>query len=136
MMRAGILALQGAFAEHRNMLERLGTDCVEIRQRTDFHENLDALVLPGGESTVMRKLLTELELLEPIRKSIEAGMPVMGTCAGLILLAENVRGVLLRNHAGHCQAECLRQTVGKLSDSGGDEGCRTISYDLYTGALY
>lgn len=60
MMRAGILALQGAFAEHRNMLERLGTDCVEIRQRTDFHENLDALVLPGGESTVMRKLLTEL----------------------------------------------------------------------------
>ena len=60
MMRAGILALQGAFAEHRNMLERLGADCVEIRQRTDFHENLDALVLPGGESTVMRKLLTEL----------------------------------------------------------------------------
>ena len=92
MMRAGILALQGAFAEHRNMLERLGTDCVEIRQRTDFHENLDALVLPGGESTVMRKLLTELELLEPIRKSIDAGMPVMGTCAGLILLAENVAG--------------------------------------------
>ena len=92
MMRAGILALQGAFAEHRNMLERLGADCVEIRQRTDFHENLDALVLPGGESTVMRKLLTELELLEPIRKSIEAGMPVMGTCAGLILLAENVAG--------------------------------------------
>ena len=81
MMRAGILALQGAFAEHRNMLERLGADCVEIRQRTDFRENLDALVLPGGESTVMKKLLTELELLEPIRKSIEAGMPVMGTCA-------------------------------------------------------
>ena len=92
MMRAGILALQGAFAEHRNMLERLGADCVEIRQRTDFRENLDALVLPGGESTVMKKLLTELELLEPIRKSIEAGMPVMGTCAGLILLAENVVG--------------------------------------------
>lgn len=92
MMRAGILALQGAFAEHRNMLERLGADCVEIRQQTDFRENVDALVLPGGESTVMSKLLTELELLEPIRKSIEAGMPVMGTCAGLILLAENVVG--------------------------------------------
>lgn len=92
MMKTGILALQGAFAEHKSMLEGLGVNCVEIRQRADFHENLDALVLPGGESTVMRKLLTELELLEPVRKSIEAGMPVMGTCAGLILLAENVAG--------------------------------------------
>lgn len=89
-MRIGILALQGAFAEHRDMLESLGVDCTEIRQRKDFRENLDALILPGGESTVMKKLLGELGLLNPIRKSIEYGMPVMGTCAGLILLAENV----------------------------------------------
>lgn len=92
MMRAGILALQGAFAEHRDMLESLGADCTEIRQRKDFREDLDALILPGGESTVMKKLLGELGLLNPIRKSIEDGMPVMGTCAGLILLAENVDG--------------------------------------------
>ena len=91
-MRIGILALQGAFAEHRDMLESLGTDCTEIRQRKDFRENLDALILPGGESTVMKRLLGELGLLNPIRKSIEDGMPVMGTCAGLILLAENVDG--------------------------------------------
>ena len=91
-MRIGILALQGAFAEHRDMLESLGTDCTEIRQRKDFRENLDALILPGGESTVMKKLLGELGLLNTIRKSIEDGMPVMGTCAGLILLAENVDG--------------------------------------------
>ena len=91
-MRIGILALQGAFAEHRDMLESLGVDCTEIRQRKDFRENLDALILPGGESTVMKKLLGELGLLNPIRKSIEYGMPVMGTCAGLILLAENVDG--------------------------------------------
>lgn len=92
MMRIGILALQGAFAEHRSMLEGLGADCVEIRQRADLMGDLDALVLPGGESTVMRKLLTELKLLYPIKKSIEEGMPVMGTCAGLILLAEHVAG--------------------------------------------
>ena len=91
-MRIGILALQGAFAEHRDMLESLGVDCTEIRQRKDFRENLDALILPGGESTVMKKLLGELGLLNPIRKSIEYGMPVMGTCAGLILLAENEDG--------------------------------------------
>lgn len=91
-MRIGILALQGAFKEHRVMMEGLGAECVEIRQRADFKKNLDALILPGGESTVMRKLLTELELLNPIKKSIEDGMPVMGTCAGLILLAENVAG--------------------------------------------
>ena len=61
-MRIGILALQGAFAEHRDMLESLGADCTEIRQRKDFREDLDALILPGGESTVMKKLLGELGL--------------------------------------------------------------------------
>lgn len=91
-MRIGILALQGAFKEHRVMMENLGAECVEIRQRADFSKTPDALILPGGESTVMRKLLTELELLNPIKQSIENGMPVMGTCAGLILLAENVAG--------------------------------------------
>ena len=126
-MRIGILALQGAFAEHRDMLESLGADCTEIRQRKDFREDLDALILPGGESTVMKKLLGELGLLNPIRKSIEDGMPVMGTCAGLILL---------RNHAGYCQAQRLWQTIGKLSDCGGSERSGPVPYDLYTGALY
>lgn len=87
-MTIGVLALQGAFAEHLAALRKLGVNSVEIRQRADFHADLDGIILPGGESTVMGKLLRELELYTPIRDAIAAGMPVFSTCAGLILLAE------------------------------------------------
>ena len=87
-MNIGVLALHGAFAEHLAALRKLGVNGVEIRQRADFHAGLDGIILPGGESTVMGKLLRELELYAPIRDAIAAGMPVFSTCAGLILLAE------------------------------------------------
>ena len=91
-MRIAILALQGAFAEHAAMLDRLGADHFEIRQRRDLERSFDGLILPGGESTTMRKLLTDLDLLEPLHRRIQAGLPVFGTCAGLILLAKAVEG--------------------------------------------
>ena len=86
MARVGVLAVQGAFIEHENALRELGHECVELRQRADIR-NLDALVLPGGESTVQGKLLRELEMFDPLRELIVAGIPTLGTCAGLILLA-------------------------------------------------
>jgi 5'-phosphate synthase pdxT subunit len=87
----GVLAVQGAFAEHLNRLEQLEVNCVEIRKPADLNENtLDGLVLPGGESTVMGKLLHELELFAPLKAAIEGGLPVLGTCAGLILLAGTI----------------------------------------------
>jgi len=89
-MRVGVLALQGAFIEHERMLNALGAEAFEIRQRKDLNRTPDALILPGGESTVMGKLLNELELMEPVREMIRSGMPVFGTCAGLILLAERI----------------------------------------------
>ena len=89
-MVVAVLALQGAFAEHGQMLDRQKTEHVEIRQKKDLKRPFDALILPGGESTVMGKLLRDLELFEPIREKINAGMPVLGTCAGLILLANEV----------------------------------------------
>ncbi|MCR4746551.1 MAG: pyridoxal 5'-phosphate synthase glutaminase subunit PdxT [Lachnospiraceae bacterium] len=88
-MRIGVLAVQGAFIEHEKMLERLGAETVEIRQKKDF-ENLDGLILPGGESTVQGQLLKKLDLFDDIRDSINAGLPVLATCAGLILLAEKI----------------------------------------------
>lgn len=91
-MTVAILALQGAFIEHRRKLEALGAECFEIRQASDLERPFDRLVLPGGESTTQAKLLRELGLLEPLRKRIEEGMPVLATCAGLILLAETVDG--------------------------------------------
>ena len=89
-MRISVLALQGAFAEHRQMLRRLGVETFEVRRLSDWHQPKDALIIPGGESTVQLKLLRDLELLLPIRDAIMNGLPVFGTCAGLILLAKQV----------------------------------------------
>lgn len=89
-MIIGVLALQGAFVEHESVLRALGAECFEIRQRKDLERHMDGLVLPGGESTVMGKLLVELDMLENIKERIRQGFPVFGTCAGLILLAKNL----------------------------------------------
>ncbi|MBS5822827.1 MAG: pyridoxal 5'-phosphate synthase glutaminase subunit PdxT [Clostridium argentinense] len=91
-MKIGVLCLQGAFIEHIKVLHQLGVECCEIRQSKDFTKDLNGLILPGGESTVIGKLLSELNLLEPIQSAINKGLPVFGTCAGLILLSKNIEG--------------------------------------------
>ena len=88
-MRVGVLALQGAFREHVELLRRLGHDAVEVRLPTDL-DGLDALILPGGESTTMGKLMERFGLREPLRAFAASGRPVWGTCAGMILLARDV----------------------------------------------
>ena len=94
MTKIGILALQGDFEEHEQVLKELGVETGQIRTRQDWEANidLDGLILPGGESTVMGKLLHDLDLFEPIKTKINAGLPVFGTCAGLILLAKTIVG--------------------------------------------
>ena len=94
MTKIGILALQGTFAEHEQVLKALDVETVQIRNQQDWetHADLDGLILPGGESTVMGKLLHDLDLFEPIKTKINAGLPVFGTCAGLILLAKTIVG--------------------------------------------
>lgn len=82
-----ILALQGAFIEHEQMFNRLGAETFEIRKLSDWNRHKDGLVIPGGESTVQGKLLRELQLFDPIQQAIKEGLPVFGTCAGLILLS-------------------------------------------------
>nr|WP_315088325.1 pyridoxal 5'-phosphate synthase glutaminase subunit PdxT [uncultured Prevotella sp.] len=91
-MKIAVLALQGAFLEHEMILRKLGVDCFEVRQKQDWLQEKDALIIPGGESTTQGKLLDELGLLLPIREEIENGLPVFGTCAGLILLSRDVEG--------------------------------------------
>lgn len=91
-MKIAVLALQGAFVEHERMLARLDIDSFEIRQLRDWEKSADGLIIPGGESTTQLKLLADLKLLMPIRTAIENGLPVFGTCAGLILLAKQVEG--------------------------------------------
>ena len=95
MFKVAVLALQGAFIEHEQVLQRLGAETVEIRQLSDWQQGgIDALVLPGGESTVQMRLLRELGLFEPIRQAIADGLPVLGTCAGMILLSDGYLGTM------------------------------------------
>lgn len=89
-MRIGVLALQGGFAEHITALNALGISSIEIRKESDLNTELHGLILPGGESTVMGKLLHETNLFKPIKDRIDNGMAVWGTCAGLILLADRI----------------------------------------------
>ena len=91
MKQVGVLALQGAFIEHEKMLEQLGVSCIELRNKEDLEKPYDGIILPGGESTVQGKLLKELDMFDTIKKQIEAGMPVLATCAGLILLAKDIK---------------------------------------------
>ena len=120
-MKIGVLALQGAFAEHEKVLEQLGAECIELRQARDLGESYDALVLPGGESTVQGKLLKELGMFDIMKSQIENGMPVLATCAGAILLDRKDRrtdqgtaGTVFRHDSDVHQAECLRPPVRQL----------------------
>ena len=88
-MRIAILALQGAFEEHRQMLLRIGVESFFIRNVNDWWLPKDALIIPGGESTTMLKLLRDLNLFDSVRDAILSGLPVFGTCAGLIMLDSN-----------------------------------------------
>ena len=90
----------------------------ELRKAEDLAQHYDGLVLPGGESTVQGKLLKELGMFDTVKSQIEAGMPVLATCAGLILLAENLEGGEHRTFADYAcdrEAQCLRKTAWQLS---------------------
>jgi pyridoxal 5'-phosphate synthase pdxT subunit len=88
-VKVGVLALQGAFREHREVLDALGVEAVEVRV-PEHLSGADALILPGGESTTIGKLLESSVLLEPVRRLVADGIPILGTCAGMILLAREV----------------------------------------------
>lgn len=89
--RVGVLALQGDVPEHLRMAAQAGAEAITVRRRADL-EGVDALIIPGGESTTVGKLLDRYDLMEPIRARARQGMPILGTCTGLILLAREIEG--------------------------------------------
>lgn len=91
-MTIAVLAVQGAFIEHEKKLEQLGADCIELRKAEDVNQSYDGIVLPGGESTVQGKLLWELGMFDIIQRQIRDELPVLATCAGMILLANQIEG--------------------------------------------
>ena len=91
LKNVGVLAVQGAFAEHIDVLKKLKVNCLEIRKKSDLVDNpIDGIILPGGESSAIGKLLHELQMFDSIKHLIVSGLPVLGTCAGMILLAKNI----------------------------------------------
>lgn len=111
----GVLALQGAFREHAAAVARLGTEVREVRQLKDMR-GIDAMIIPGGESTTMGKLLVEWGMLDPLRERIEKGMPVYGSCAGLILLCREIENSA-QPRLGVLDATVRRNAFGRQVDS-------------------
>jgi 5'-phosphate synthase pdxT subunit len=108
--RIGVLALQGAFREHIAALTRLGAEAVLLRSPQELAD-LDGVVLPGGESTTMDKLLRKFDLQQPLRRRLQAGLPAMATCAGLILLADEVRDGLPDQESLHLLPIAVRRNA-------------------------
>ena len=112
----GVLALQGAFARHMQVFESLGVSTVEVRNPDDLSD-LDGLVIPGGESTTMSKMLVRWELIIPLQKLIQGGLPVFGTCAGLILLADHLVEWDNLPRPGGLNVTLARNAYGRQLDS-------------------
>lgn len=120
-MRIAVLAVQGAFLEHEKMLRQLGTDYFEIRKKEDFNQPFDGLILPGGESSTIGKLLHDLDLFDTLKGKILSGLPVFGTCAGMILLAENLTNDE-RRHFATMHISVKRNAYGRQLGSFATEG--------------
>ncbi len=114
-MKIGVLALQGAFREHISALQRLKAEAPPIRLPQDL-EGLDGLIIPGGESTSIGQLMESYKVMEPIRGLASGGFPVMGTCAGLILLGKKARGLSF-DPLGVMDIEVRRNAFGRQVDS-------------------
>ncbi len=115
-MQVGVLALQGAVAEQAGVLRRLGVKVVEVRLPADLEE-INALIIPGGESTTISKLLAAYSLIQPLRDKINHGLPVMGICAGVILLAKNIVDDLRVESLGLMDIAVRRNAYGRQLDS-------------------
>ncbi len=116
-LRIGVLALQGDVREHLHALTDAGADAVTVRRRAEL-DSVDALVMPGGESTTIAKLAVAFELMEPLRERIAAGMPTYGSCAGLILLADRILdGPPDQQSIGGLDVTVRRNAFGRQVDS-------------------
>ena len=113
----GVLALQGDVREHLAMLERTGVRAVQVRRPAELAQ-VDGLVMPGGESTTMAKLARIFDLLEPLRDRLAGGLPALGTCAGMIMLADQIEGgVAGQETFGGLDVVVRRNAFGRQVDS-------------------
>jgi len=115
MTTIGILALQGAVREHARAIEKCGAKALEVKSADDL-QKIDGLILPGGESTTMRRLIDTYDMMKPLKRFISVDKPVFGTCAGLILLARKIEGSD-DNHIGMMDIVVRRNSYGRQVNS-------------------
>jgi pyridoxal 5'-phosphate synthase pdxT subunit len=129
-MKVGVLALQGAFREHIRMLKSLGVDAVEIRLPGEI-DDVDGLIIPGGESTTMRKLMVEYRFIDTVREFASAGKAIFGTCAGLIVMADRVNGKK-QDLLNLIDIDVERNAYGRQVDSReADIPCRSLGEEAF-----
>lgn len=114
-MRIGVLALQGAFKEHADVLKHMGVEALPVRLPEEL-DSLDGLIIPGGESTTISRLMLDFGLMQPLRDLINSGLPVLGTCAGMVLLAQEVSDFSLET-LGLMSITVRRNIFGSQVDS-------------------
>ena len=114
-MKVGVLSFQGGVIEHLNQIKALGHIGVEVKKEKDLND-IDAIILPGGESTTIGKLLKITGLIEPLKEKIKNGLPTWGTCAGMILLANEIEGQEL-NYLNLMNIKVKRNAFGTQKDS-------------------
>ncbi|QCX34330.1 pyridoxal 5'-phosphate synthase glutaminase subunit PdxT [Caloramator sp. E03] len=114
-MKIGVLSLQGGVIEHLSHLRNLGVDCIEVKEAKDLNE-INGIILPGGESTTIGLLLKERKMLHPLKERILKGLPVWGTCAGMILLAKEIENDF-RKHLEVMNIKVKRNAYGSQLDS-------------------
>lgn len=115
MLKIGVLALQGAVIEHIRAIEACGAEAVAVK-KVEQLEGLDGLIIPGGESTTMRKLIDVYELMQPLKDFAASKKPMFGTCAGLILLAKRIAGYD-QPHLGVMDVKVERNSFGRQKES-------------------
>lgn len=125
-MKIAVLAVQGAFAEHQNLLARMDVESIPLREAADLERDFDGLILPGGDSEVQSKLLQQRGLMEPIRTLINSGMPVLGTCSGMILLARQLENCKAPYYLGTMPITVRRRQLPSFQTNGAFAAIRSI----------
>ncbi len=114
-IKVGVLGLQGAVREHMKAIEKNGATAVLVKRKEELNE-IDGLIIPGGESTTMRRLIDKYGFMEPLKEFSQSGKPMFGTCAGLILLAKSIEGYK-EPHIGVMDVHVERNSFGRQVDS-------------------
>lgn len=125
-MKIAVLAVQGAFAEHQNILARMNVESIPLREAADLERDFDGLILPGGDSEVQSKLMRQRGLMEPIRALIHSGMPVLGTCSGMILLARQLENCKAPYYLGTMPITVRRRQLPSFQANGAFAAIRSI----------